>query len=62
MMAEEKRGKGRSDGERSSSSRQSNGKNQSDGQRKGQPHPPFTPEEGRKEGRKGGKASHDDDR
>lgn len=61
-MAEEQRRKsGGNDGHSGSSRR--NGKNQDktdERQGKGQPHPPFTPEEARKEGRKGGKASHDD--
>jgi hypothetical protein len=61
-MSAENRGKGESTSGQSGSNRQGDRKNQDDGQRKGRPHPPFTPEEARKEGRKGGRASHDDDR
>ena len=60
-MAEEQRRKDGGNEGRSGSSRQSDKHRDKTDERqgKGQPHPPFTPEEARKEGRKGGKASHD---
>jgi len=64
MSEEQRRTGGGTRGERGGSGRQSSGREKGqteDGKGKGRPHPPFTPDEARKEGRKGGKASHDDE-